>query len=728
MLNTRWISFLSNACLAGNCMLLFLAFFGDKMQVPAFLQVTGRMHPLVLHFPIVLLVLAAIFTLFPVGEFMNSLHHEKPAEAKKIREFSYSIAAFSAVLVALMGFFLSKEAGYSPDALYFHKWSGIALSVLSWAWFAFNSQINAKKWLSKLVAISVLGGILVTGHQGANITHGENFLLAPLTPALPIAAAVSMENGLVYADMVQPILKEKCWQCHNDAKTKGDLNMSTEALLQKGGKDGPIWNNSAPEFGRLLQRVHLPLEAEEHMPPKGKAQLTEQEIQILYHWIKNGASFTQKIADLPETDTLRMIASSLSKTSIDEVFTFPAADENTIKKLNNDYRVVRPFAINSPALAVDFYGVSAFKLDYLKDLQEIKEQLVYLNLQKMPIKDEDLKSINNFPNLQNLNLTSTQITGKTLQDLKSLTNLKQLSLSNTAVQLADLQVLSGFSKLNNLYLWNTTLTDKDNIQLRKNLSKIHIETGYMGDTVVLKINAPLIESKETIFDNAIKVCIKNYIKGAETRYTLDGSVPDSIKSPTFKSGDSLLIDKTCTLNTKSFKAGWISSDVNSRNFFRVNIVPDSVLLTYAPHAYYPGEGNKTLVNKKIGDTEYMNSKKWFGFSDTYLETFLFFNHPQELSSVTISTLVHILGFIMPAQEVEIWGGTTRKNLVLLKKMKPLQPTEFGMPPSLIPIKIDFPKQKISVMKVVAKPVAKLPQWHTSKGQPAWFFVDEIFLN
>jgi uncharacterized membrane protein len=713
-------SLIVNACFAGNILLLFLAFFGTKMNIPVFLQVAGRMHPLVLHFPIVLLILAAIWEFF--------VKSNGQTLERKIGDGLLLSSAFFAVIAALMGLFLSKGEGYDANTLFLHQWSGVTVSVVAWIWFSFREQIRAKQAFTKLISLLSLVGIFYAGHEGATITHGENFLFAPLSPTLPKTAAVSMENGLVYADMVQPILKEKCWQCHNDTKTKGDLNMTTEALLVKGGKNGSIWNNSAPQFGRLLLRVHLPMEAEEHMPPKGKAKLTPQEIDILYHWIKNGASFTQKIADLSETDTLRMIAKNLTKSSESEVFTFAAADESTIKKLNNDYRVIYPLAMHSPALAVDFYGMAAFKSEFLKELQVINEQLVYLNLQKMPIKDEDLKTIANFPNLQNLNLTATQITGKSLQDLSSLKNLQQLSLSSTEVQLADLQLLSNFSKLKKLFLWNTTMTDNDNLKLQKILPNVYIETGYSGDSLVLKINAPLIESKETIFDNQIKVCIKNYIKGAETRYTLDGSIPDSIASSLFKSGDSLLIDKTCTLNTKSFKAGWLSSDLSGQNFYRVNIIPDSVSLTYLPHQYYPGEGKKTLVDKKIGDTEYMNSKKWLGYDSRFLETFLFFKQPQDLTSVTISTLVHIVGYIMPAQEVEIWGGNSLKNLFLLKKIKPIQPIAYGLPPTLTPIHIDFPKQSISVLKVVAKPVGKLPLWHEAKGKPAWLFVDEIFIN
>ena len=56
----RWKNSLFNITIALNCLLVFLLLFQDRLAVPAWLQVAGRMHPLVLHFPIVLLVLYAI--------------------------------------------------------------------------------------------------------------------------------------------------------------------------------------------------------------------------------------------------------------------------------------------------------------------------------------------------------------------------------------------------------------------------------------------------------------------------------------------------------------------------------------------------------------------------------------------------------------------------------------------------------------------------------------------
>ncbi|MNY68403.1 hypothetical protein D3C86_2061590 [compost metagenome] len=40
----------------------------------------------------------------------------------------------------------------------------------------------------------------------------------------------------------------------------------------------------------------------------------------------------------------------------------------------------------------------------------------------------------------------------------------------------------------------------------------------------------------------------------------------------------------------------------------------------------------------------------------------------------------------------------------------------------------FEPQQLSCIKLVAKPLSKLPAWHPGKGEKAWVFVDEVFVN
>jgi hypothetical protein len=45
-----------------------------------------------------------------------------------------------------------------------------------------------------------------------------------------------------------------------------------------------------------------------------------------------------------------------------------------------------------------------------------------------------------------------------------------------------------------------------------------------------------------------------------------------------------------------------------------------------------------------------------------------------------------------------------------------------------PTEITLKADNYSFIKVIARPVTKLPSWHNGKGQPGWVFIDEVFFN
>jgi uncharacterized membrane protein len=72
--------------------------------------------------------------------------------------------------------------------------------------------------------------------------------------------------------------------------------MQTQALLSKGGKGGVPWDTTKADLGLLISSLHLPLEDKKHMPPRGKVQLTDDEIVLLAAWVKGGSRFDQLVS------------------------------------------------------------------------------------------------------------------------------------------------------------------------------------------------------------------------------------------------------------------------------------------------------------------------------------------------------------------------------------------------------------------------------------------------
>ena len=531
-------------------------------------------------------------------------------------------------------------------------------------------------------------------------------------------------DAIVYAHMVKPILESKCMSCHNNKKAKGELVMETQDLLLKGGKSGQLWDTTAGDLGLLLRRVHLPIEQKKHMPPQGKPQLTEQEIEIISHWIRRGADFNLKIADLQPSDTLRLIADRVFKAAETASYDFDEADQSLITKLNTVNRVVSAEAQESPALAVSFFNNKLFSTDQLKELEKIKEQVVSLDLTRMPLKDEDLGVIGELKNLRKLNLAFTGINGTGLVELGKLKYLHTLTLSGTNISAANLQVLQKFPALKTVHVWNTPVAKTDLDRLQKDMAGVQFETGFRGDTMLLKLSPPVILNEEHFINSPITLKLKHYIQGAIIHYTMDRTEPDSIKSAVFKGGES--INGNVNIKAKAFKPGWISSDIVETNFYKTTYTPDTVVYITAPDKQYADEKGKLLMNREKGEADFRFGG-WVAYRQNRMECLLGFNEAVPVKQVTISSLVDMGSYIMPAQSIEIWGGNDPKDLRRLGKLVPEQPKSMkssyskGLDCRISPATVKY-------IKIVATPVAKLPSWHPGKGDKAWIFVDEVLVN
>lgn len=708
-----WQMVLFNASLALNCMLLFLLVFEERLALPAWLQVVGRMHPLLLHFPLVLIIVYALLVVFVRDEAYKSL-------ASSV----LLVAAFTSVLTAIMGLFLSREQGYDAGALLWHKWGGVAISLFSLLWYWFQQRLLARRAVTFFTSIIALLLVIVTGHLGAAITHGEDFLLAPVSNA-GNQSMVAFEDAEVYKHMVMPVLERKCISCHNSGKAKGELVMETEALLLKGGKNGKLWDAAAANLGLMLQRIHLPLAQKEHMPPKNKPQLTEEEIQILEQWIRKGSNFKLRVAGLPETDTLYRLALKSFTTEDAVVYNFAAPDAAVVNKLNTANRVVSFVAMGSPALAVGFFNGSLFNSAQLTELKEVKKQVVSMNLARMPITDVDLRAIGEFENLRQLNLSFTGISGNGLKELRKLKFLQRLSLSGTKLTAPQLAQLKTFPSLKTLYIWNTPIAEQEVETLRQKLAFIKVETGAKNDTVVLKLSPPVAMNEDRLISGAaMPLKLKHYIQGVEIRYTMDGSEPDSIHSAVFK-GNETLNDNT-VIKARAYKPGWISSDLLEISFFKNTYTPDSVIYLTQPNEKYRDERRKLLIDHEQGLADF-RSGTWVAFRENRMECLLVFSNPVNVQSIGLSSLVDVGSYIMPPASVQVWGAQDANQLKLIAQLIPQQPAK-QVPATTKNFECRFKPVMVKYIKLVANPVGKLPAWHPGKGDKAWVFVDEVLVN
>src|SRR3569833_1266217 len=718
MIKSRHKAFADNTLFALNIFIIVLLLAGDHLAPPRWLQPVGRMHTLILHYPIVMLILAMLMEFFR--------YRPNFSGEKLYQDFATLLlllgALFSAI-TANMGLFLAREPGYDGSDVEWHKWFGVSIVFIS----SFIYWARSKSWYSLSIAksgsIATVAFLFIAGHYGASVTHGDDFLLAPVMKNS--RQLVPVDQALIYRDVVQPIFDAKCIGCHNDSKLKGGLMLIDEKSLLKGGKDGKLIVPGQPQVSLLLQRIHLPEEVMILLPPSGKPQLTQAELAVLYQWVKENADFKQKVTDLPLTDSLRIASTSFLKIDeSDEQYDFAAANEKDIKKLGNNYRVISQLAQGSPALSVDIYNKSVYNPKVLEDLAPIKKQVVSLNLDRMPVKDAELKTIAQFENLRPLHLDFTKITGSSLNNLSSLKYLRSLSLAGDQLSVQALNALHSFKSLKQVVVWNTGLKATDIAKLQSANKSIDFIQGFKDNDKVTRLIPPEVKSTAFIFKKPVELVISNPIKGTDIRYTTNGKDPDSVSSPIYKPG--IMIGDNITIKARSYKAGWYGSDVITNSFYKDALWPDSISLIKPVNERYSADGPHTIIDGELGGMNFGNNK-WLGTQQD-MEFMLYFKSPVTPHVLTLNCLKVIGTQIFLPTEIQVWGGTDPQHMRPMGSLTTATQKK-GEPDIVLGLNCKLkPGGPVTCLKVVAKPIYKLPTWYLAKGKPSWVFVDEVLVN
>jgi uncharacterized membrane protein len=708
------ISFFKNLTLFILCLTTFLFAFADRIVVPIWLQVIGRLHPLILHIPIGVTVLAVLLLMLRT--------QFKPKQFKKVMAYSLATAALTASMAACFGLLLSINGNYG-EVLQQHKVSGIIFGWLSYLVLLFY-QSSSEIVLLKHGGIMLLLALLIfVGHTGSILTHGENFVLAPLQKLTP---QLDVKTASLYQLAVMPILEKKCFACHNESKTKGKLLMTSVEKFRRGGESGVAFVPGNPDSSRMIQYIHLPLKHDDHMPPDGKPQLTDFEITMLKSWIKAGADFDKKIAAYDPADTLIVLANSVLAKPINSAgaeYNFNSAGGGLIEELNTPFRTVFPLYASSPALQVDFFVKEYFQKEHLEELSQIKEQLVVLNLSKMPVSDGELKLLSKFTNLEILNLNFTNATGAGLSDLKSCTNLKSISLAGTKVTTESLKEILELPKLQTLYIWNTGINETQKIALEKKYPHINFIHTLFADDGMLALSKPLLINEGLLKRDEL-IQLKHTMPEVIIRYTLDGTKPDSVTGLVYS--EPIKVDETVNLRAIACKSGWYCSELFEATVFKDGVKPEHVELLSLPDKQYLGEGGASLTDGRKGFIDVLKEPSWLGFRDNdFIAGFDFGNQPPALKKIVISYGDNLGAYIFPPVEIRIWAGASKDKLALIRTEKFTIPTNYRT--SFVgSLSIQLTDVKYSYYKLVATPINKLPPWHGGKGQKGWFFVDEVF--
>jgi uncharacterized membrane protein len=267
---------------------------------PSLLRFLARLHPAVVHFPIALLAVAALFELWQLARKRPGL---APGSGACV-----ALGALAAVFASLFGWFLEEFDDTTGDLVSTHKWIGIACTVVALAagglsWKARTSGAALKAFRALILGAAGLAS--AAGYVGGQLVFGEDYHWEPLRakppkkepPApdpkplqMPANPTPAVDDKVDFVKHVAPILEAHCLKCHGKEKTKGKLDLLTKAGFLKGGVSGRVvvpGNAEKSAFYSLL----VDEDPETRMPPEKEKQMNKDQIAMVRKWIDQGADW-----------------------------------------------------------------------------------------------------------------------------------------------------------------------------------------------------------------------------------------------------------------------------------------------------------------------------------------------------------------------------------------------------------------------------------------------------
>ena len=500
-----WIT-LAGLGLAGYAAAVFYCFRflprTEGFHAPAWVEVVGNFHPLVLHLPIGL-VLGVVFL-----EVMGGKKRTFTAAVTALLWLAFLTAAPAAVA----GYFSGH--GSDSDTLRWHMWSGLAIPLLTGITLLTKLIHETRPTMATGIYRAPLllsaATLFIAGHFGGSLTHGDVItpalnLLRPEAKGSPVVTGDPAEMT-VYEAAIAPMMAKACTGCHGEKKQKGDLQLHTLEVMLKAGESGmaSVQPGKSAE-SESLKRILLPKDHEDHMPPEEKTQLSEDEVAVLKWWVDAGAKADVKVKDSglndPLKTTLTSVIAALAAAPAAEAAPAPApaptpqaapapapqggaaaapAVDPAVAALEKELGVtILPVAQNDPALTFNCVNVAdKFGDAELAKFAPLAERMVEMNLARSKVTDAGLAVLGGMKNLKRLHLQNTAVTDAGVDAMVSVAGLEYLNLFGTKVTDASMPKLEKLANLKRLFVWQTGVTKPAAEALHQKLPAIVINLGW----------------------------------------------------------------------------------------------------------------------------------------------------------------------------------------------------------------------------------------------------------
>ena len=652
------------------------------------------------------------------------------AYLKSAISFALFIAAISAVLTAMTGWVMPKNGEFDEGLLNLHFWSGMALTLgmsvlylLSRSHYPSSKSNFAVKLYFPFFVFNMLL-LTLTGHFGGSLTHGSNYLFEERENPKVIIEG-NIEDIQLFEQVIQPIFQKKCTSCHNPEKLKGELLLTTQEGILKGGKTGALIVAKDAENSLMIQRIELPKIEKEHMPPRGKVQVFKEELQLLKWWIAAGGSFEGKVDEMnPSKEVLTILEKYKAvKPRLPTADLTPVA-ESQLNAIRAQGILLNPQDEQGILFEASLAYDTTINRQKLKALQKIAPHIVKLNLSFSNLDDDLASRIAAFSHLQKLELQETAITSTALQSIKNLVHLESLNLYATAINDETLLHLNALPALQNLYLWqtNTSIEAVQNLQSQKPNLHIHhrISPDLFSDA---QLKAPIFLTTQDLFKDSLVVEMQRNFKGVQIYYTLNGTTPNST-SMVYQ--NAFTIHQSRQIKAIAQKENWLTSEVSERVYTQTKYEVAEVKLGKPPNEKYKAKGGESLVDFMKGSLQFSDGN-WLGYEGEHLVASLDLGESKPVSGVSVGALEDVGSYIFFPKGIEVSVSNDGKSFEEVASLS-IPTAKEAHPPELKQFLLSFEEVETRYIQVKVVSNLKNPEWHPAPEAKCWVFVDEVVVN
>jgi len=152
---------------------------------------------------------------------------------------------------------------------------------------ALGQELNDERpWLGTYHLVAIYGRALDPQEIARHFQLGKD----PFDPAAALERQRA-EGERLFRSHIAPILVRNCFECHDSATAEGGLDLARREAALKGGTAGPAIVPGDPEASELWHSV------DSAEMPKDRAPLSQEERELIQHWIATGAHWPDETVD-----------------------------------------------------------------------------------------------------------------------------------------------------------------------------------------------------------------------------------------------------------------------------------------------------------------------------------------------------------------------------------------------------------------------------------------------